>query len=109
MEAVLTLPMNAIDLDIDEMEYVDGGGTFTLTLKRDFLRDVATALCSAICGIICGIIGSACGPVYGSLIGGSLGAALGWIIGGSLSRKYINKDITLKIWIPFGSCSFTIN
>ena len=37
----------------------------------------------------------------GSVIAGAIGGALGWIIGGTLSRKFIKKDIKFKVWIPF--------
>ena len=50
--------------------------TIKITFKKEFLRDVVTASTSA--------------------LGTIIGAALGWIIGGSLSRKFINKDITFK-------------
>ncbi|CDZ24867.1 putative membrane protein [[Clostridium] cellulosi] len=37
MEAVLSLPINAIALDNEEMEYVDGGGTVKITLSKQFI------------------------------------------------------------------------
>ncbi len=75
-----------------------GNATITIILKRDFLRDVVTASSSALGIIIATVIFSGTGPglVYAQAIGG----ALGWIIGGTLTRKYINKDLKFQVWIP---------
>ena len=96
----LVMPSNFVAINENEMEYVEGGGTLTITLKRDFLRDMLTASCSAI-GVVVGTIiagGSSAGMA--AVVGGAVGGALGWIIGGTLSRKYINKDITFSVWVP---------
>lgn len=76
-----------------------GYGTVTITLKKDFLRDVVTASTSALGTIIGAAIFGFSGA--GAVIAGAIGAALGWIIGGSLSRKFINKELKFKVWIPF--------
>ena len=96
----LVMPSNYAIVNDNEMEYVEGGGTLAITLKKEFLRDFVTASCSAI-GIIIGTIivgGSSAGTA--AVVGGAIGGALGWIIGGTLSRKFINKDLKFSVWVP---------
>ncbi len=97
----LVMPSNYAVVTDNEMEYVEGGGTLAITLKKDFLRDLVTASCSAI-GIIVGtiIVGGSSGGTA-AVVGGAIGGALGWIIGGTLSRKFINKDLKFSVWVPF--------
>ena len=96
----LVLPKNYVSIDSTEMEYVDGGGTITLTFSRDFLRDCVTAGTSFLFGAIFGVLGNLGTTVLG-IICGALGAALGWIIGGSIARSCITSDKTIGIYIPF--------
>ncbi len=35
-----------------------------------------------------------------AVVVGAIGGALGWIIGGTLSRKFINKDLKFSVWVP---------
>ena len=87
----------------DEMEYIEAGATVRIVLKKDFLRDVVTASCCAIGTIVGSIIGASISSGMATVIGGAVGGALGWIIGGTLTRSYINKDLSFSVWIPFMS------
>jgi hypothetical protein len=97
------MPMNAIALDNDEMEYVDGGGTIGIVLSKAFLSDCIDYGCSAALGVIGGLLGNLLGPV-GAIVFGGIGAVLGGIIGGVISRHCVTSAVTLlysNFLIPF--------
>jgi len=81
--------------------YIDPSGCakVTIILKDSFLRDVVTATAAALGTIIGAMLFHYTGA--GAVIAGAIGAALGWIIGGTLSRRYIKKDIKFSVYIPW--------
>lgn len=107
-DGALVMPSSYAVMDEEEMMYLEGGGTVTLVMSVEFLRDCITATLSAVVSIACagigiavgGWIGGKIGKSVGSVVGGALGAAIGWIIGGSVARGSIKSSQTVKIEIP---------
>ena len=77
----------------------NGHAKVTIIIKKDFLRDALTSSLCALGTIIGAALFSFTGA--GAVIAGAIGAALGWTFGGSISKKFITKDVTLKLWLPF--------
>lgn len=96
----LVMPNSFDIINEEEMTYIDGGKTVTVTFSRDFLRDCVTAGLSGACAAIAGAIGTLGTPVVGAVCA-AFGAALGWVVGGSISRAYIKSDQSIRVWIPF--------
>lgn len=118
----LNLPMNYVNIDTEEMEYVDGGYYLSHSdcQSIDFAIG-ATAGMSA--GSIAGLVSAAAGYV-GTLVAASI-PAVGWVLGAALTACILNQagsiasalvsdmfrgrgiDITLGWWYGTPYASFS--
>lgn len=96
-EYSLQLPSSYVDIYRDEMEYVEGGATATITVQRAWLISVGV-------GMVAGIIA---GSVVGSLGGGVVAVQAGRVTAAFISSvvSYMiqnNKSskFTFNFWIP---------
>ena len=99
-DGALVMPNNFAVVNEEEMTYVSGGETLTVTFSRDFLRDCVTAGMSTLLAAILGALGSLGSGVCAAVCA-AVGAGLGWIIGGSIARSQIKSDQSISVWIPF--------
>ena len=56
-DGTLVMPSSYAVMSEDEMTYVEGGGTVTVVMSKEFLRDCITATLSAVVSIVCTYIG----------------------------------------------------
>ena len=113
-EMVLTLPSNYVDIDRDQMEYVEGGGTFSVTFTNSFLSGCAAAFVGGGAGAVAAVVASSL-AAQGVIIGGIVTAAtagtgvwIATIIVGALSALgvYISGYIAQRI-VQHTNYSFT--
>lgn len=90
----LLVPNGWVDLDREEMSYVDGGGGFTLTISCTLGGCVSGFYTGLVTGYVIGYVaglGFKLGK-YGGFIGSIIGTVIGGIAG-SLVSKYVNQLI----------------
>ena len=98
----LKLPSNYIEIDRDEMEYVDGGGTVTLYISADSIRKAISLGVGAAGGILgatagfylAGPIGSSLGKKIGGFLGSLIGAAIGSVIAGKVVKRGVTVNFS---------------
>jgi len=90
MEAVLSLPINAIALDNEEMEYVNGGANIQFTITKSVLNAAvgvgATAAATAALAAA-GITGGVAAAIVPGLAG---------IIGACVANKFFPSSVTFN-------------
>lgn len=89
-----------VDIDREEMEYVNGGGYVSLTLSTAFQIDCITAGLST--------VGALIGLAIGNSVGCCIGAGLGWLVGGVIARNVTHNSIIVGGYVPFISGNFTL-
>lgn len=95
----LQMPMSYVDVDREEMQYVDGGGWIAWTLGAS--SGLAYAVAGAIAGFVAGgTIGTVTLPVIGTVsmatVGALAGAAYGFL-NGSQSGYEFGRKIERKL------------
>ncbi|MCM1367580.1 MAG: Blp family class II bacteriocin [Roseburia sp.] len=115
----LVMPTHYVELDSDEMSYVDGGWIVTVNLHLYIsMGGLISGLAS---GFITGAITAACVSMFasvGHVVGAVLGAVAGLIIssvinsainagGGTSSITLLRKSF--KMWIPFARGTYNIS
>ena len=114
----LVMPSHYVELDRDEMTYVEGGGRFTVTVSCTAGGLVSGLTSGVITGFLTGFfsgLGTKFGK-YGGVIGALIGAAVGALLGAAVST-YVNKilagggsSVTLiSIWLPFVNYTYDID
>jgi hypothetical protein len=99
MEMTLTMPQGAILMDAEEMTYVEGGGTISVTFSKAFLQNALTAGVAAIVTIA---VAAICAqfplltPFAGTVIKAS-SAFVSAVIAGVVARSLITSDKTLSL------------
>lgn len=108
-DGTLVMPSSYAVMDVEEMMYLEAGGTVSITFTKDFLRDCITAGCCLAGGIIGLLIGGGASGGTAAAIASLAGGAIGWIIGGAIARGTVKENKTLSVWVPFvPSKSYTI-
>ena len=98
----LQMPSSYVDIDREEMEYVDGGGYLKLVASESAIRDIATAGCSMVGALVGLAIGGWIGKTIGQSIGSIIGGAVGWMVGGIIARGNLHGNYTIYSgWCPF--------
>ena len=114
----LVMPSHYVELDREEMMYVEGGGRFTVTVSCTAGGLVSGFTSGVITGFLTGFfsgLGTKFGK-YGGVIGALIGAAVGALLGAAVST-YVNKilagggsSVTLiSIWVPFVKYTYDID
>jgi outer membrane lipoprotein SlyB len=88
-EYALQMPTNYVDVDRDEMEYVDGGGIVKLTISKETLSRLARVACIIVGTVIGGLLGYYVGNVPGAIIGATFGFVGGFIAGNLAAGKIL--------------------
>lgn len=115
----LVMPTHCVELDNDEMSYVEGGRIVTVNLN--IYMTLGGFVSGFSSGAITGAITAACVSLFasvGHIVGAILGAVAGFIIasavnsalsaGGWSSRiTLINKSF--RMWIPFARGTYNIS
>jgi hypothetical protein len=99
----MVMPSKYIEIDREEMTYIEGGGTITITLSKSYLEAYLGITCAAI-GTIIGT--AICGGLSGgtaAYVGAFIGGFIGGVIGTRLTQKYAKKDLVFSLNIPL-SC-----
>ncbi|NLL31618.1 MAG: hypothetical protein GX258_11440 [Clostridiales bacterium] len=97
-EYELQLPDNYVDIDIVEMEYVDGGGLVKLTISKETLSRLSRIACIAVGTTIGVILGYKIGMGPGAFIGGVFGFVGGFIAGNYVANK-ISTSQTFSAYV----------
>lgn len=105
---IMQLPTSYINIDEDEMEYVDGGGTLSLKISVSTLKFAINRSGWAAGSFLGALAGTYLIGPFGTKIGGTIGGILGGLIGSAIgnfiANKVVNKAVTIKysnILVPF--------
>ena len=92
----LALPSSYVEIDNEEMEYVDGGGTFNLTIQKKWLISIG---CGMVAGYIAGIIATSLGGGFFAVQASRVvAAAVASTVSYILQKS--TKVYSFSIWIP---------
>ena len=94
----LQLPNNYVEIDRDEMEYVDGGGSVTLSISVAALIGMGVGFASGvIAGAICTYLG---GGVIASTAAKFITAAVTNWVAYVIAKKFTSARVSTSFWIP---------
>lgn len=97
----LQLPRNFIDINNEEMEYIDGGGTISLYISADTIRYAIRVSSWAIGSFLGALAGnSLAGPLggkVGATLGGILGGMIGNVVGSVIAGNVVKRGITVNL------------
>ena len=120
VDSELIVPASATDMSYDEMEYVDGGGRFQLSITCTIGGAVSGLATGVVTGFIVGFI-TAKFTKFGAMagwVGALISTAISGIMGYALSRTVNNmiygtsgpsKVTLVDIWIPFAKIKYNID
>ncbi|MGL5087179.1 MAG: glycine zipper domain-containing protein [Clostridium sp.] len=98
----LQLPMSFVDVDREEMEYVDGGEIVSVYVQGIWLRRFMEFGCAAV-GAAIGSAVPGLGTIAGAAVGGLIGALLGsWFADKTLGQLNMNAYYRIgQMFIPW--------
>ena len=110
----LVMPQNCIELDREEMSYVEGGGSVSLYVQFSLGAAIASFgtgfVSSFIVSYLTVKIGKSIPTWVGKIIGAAVGATLGTVVASAINRgASIIKVPIFYCWIPFVSYSHTFD
>ncbi len=82
----LVVPEGFVELDREEMTYVDGGGTITLGVTFTLGSVISASIVSSVIGYLTGYTCTKTTKL-GSMLGGLIGMAIGFFVGGLVSAS----------------------
>lgn len=92
MELRIKLPNQYLELDQEDMMYLDGGGLVTVSCSKAFMIDLITAGSSFLLAAIGAAIGGFVGAAVAKAITPIAMGALGWILGGTIARSSVTRS-----------------
>ena len=102
------MPSSYVDINSDEMEYVDGGGMLSLKISVSTLKFAINRFVwgagSFLGALAVTYLGGPFGAKVGGTIGGIVGGLIGSAIGNLIANKVVSKAVTIKysnILMPF--------
>ena len=116
----LQMPCSYVNVDRDEMEYVDGGGWFKLSITCTIGGFVSGVASGVVTGFIVGYIsakftkiGSMAG-VAGGLVSAAIGGITGYALSSAVNKmiygtKGLSKVTLINIWVPIVNFNHTID
>jgi hypothetical protein len=90
----LSMPSNYIEIDSDEMEYIDGGGFVVLILSKEVVQRISRIVCIVAGTAIGAVTGAYIQQLLGGIVGGVIGFAAGFAIGNYVANHVITGGIS---------------
>lgn len=96
----IQLPNSYIEIEKDEMEYIDGGGTLTLKISKSTLQFAISRSVWAAGSFLGALAGNSLAGPFGTkagiMIGGVLGGIIGSSIGGFIASRIAKSSVTIR-------------